>query len=275
VRVAKTEVLDLGDNTIQPVFSNDGKYLLFISQKGLQYYDLKNRTSYQIASAGSDYCMDRDGNIRYRLDSFEKGIRLNSVYLYNTKTKNTTKILENKRLDTVPKITVHGVYYIENDVVKSSLSKSSDISIPVVFSYDRSILLFSNGITKKLRPVGDEKFYIWPSISPDNTKLCFVDKDDLYITDLNGTIYTFVKEARAPKWSPDGKWITFMRDSDDGYRFTASEIFILRVKDNAIFQMTYTEDRIEMSPSWSPDGMQIICEDAANDEFVLLTLEIR
>jgi len=30
-----------------------------------------------------------------------------------------------------------------------------------------------------------------------------------------------------------------------------------------------------MSPSWSPDGKQIVCEDVENDEFILLTLDLR
>lgn len=275
MRVAEIEVLDLGTNTIQPVFSDDGKHLLFTSLEGLQYYNLTKKTSSRIADAGYDYSMDNEGNIRFRVDSFDKGLRLNSVHLYDTKTKTITKILMNKRLDVVPQITDHGVYYIENKKVKTNLSKSISKSKPIAFSYDRGILLYSNGTTKILRPVGDEKFYIWPSVSPDNKQLCFVDKNDLYITDLNGTIYTSVKEARAPKWSPDGKWIVFMRDSDDGHKFTASEIFVLRVADSAVFQLTDTADRIEMFPSWSPDGTQIICEDAANDEFILLTLDLR
>lgn len=271
----ETQVLDLGTNTILPVFSDDGKYLLFTSTEGLKYYDLTKRTSSRIADMGYDYSMDNAGNIRFRVDSFDKGLRLNSVLLYDIKTKTTTKILENKRLDVVPQITDHGVYYIENETVKTNLSKSVSKSKPVVFSYNRSLLLYSNGATKILQPVGDEQFYIWPSVSPDNTQICFVDKNDLYITDLNGAIYTFVKEARAPKWSPDGKWITFMRDFDDGYHFTASEIFVLRVADGMIFQLTDTADRIEMSPSWSPDGTQIVCEDAENDEFILFTLDLR
>jgi len=275
VRVLKTEVMDLGDRTIQPVFSADGKYLLFASSKGLQCYDMAKKTSFQIAAAGTDYSMDIHGNVRYRVDTFDKGMKMNSVYLYNINTKSRTQLLEKKRLDVVPKITETGIFYIENNDLKNTLSKSTTISKPVVFSYDRSLLLLNNGATKKLRPLGNDKFYIWPSISPDNSKMCFVDKNDLYVTDLNGSVLISEREARAPRWSPDNKWIVFMRDFDDGHQFTASEIFVLRVNDGKTFQLTNTEDRIEMFPSWSPDGRQIICEDAANDEFILLTIELR
>jgi len=275
VLVSETQVLDLGTNTILPVFSDDGQYLLFNSLEGGSYYKLSNKETSVFAASAYDYNMDNEGNIRYREDSFVEGLRMNSVKVYNSKSSETEIILDKKRLDVIPRITQHGIFYIENEVLKTDNALSKANSKPIVISYDNGLLLYSYGTAKMMHPVGDEQFYIWSSVSPDNSMISFVDRNDLYVIDLNGNIKFSVDEARAPKWSPDGKWIAFMRDSDDGHVFTSSDIYVLRVEDQKVFRLTNTEDRIEMSPSWSPDGTQIVCEDAANDEIILLTLEIR
>lgn len=64
-----------------------------------------------------------------------------------------------------------------------------------------------------------------------------------------------------------------MRDLDDGHTFISSDIFVVRVEDRQVFQLTNTDDRMEMYPSWSADGNKITCEDAQNDVLLILTLE--
>lgn len=275
VTVTDTKVLDLGHNTIQPVFSEDGKYLLFNSTEGAKAYELKDGKAITFSESAYDYTMDADGQIRFREDSFIDGRRMNSVKVNDINSGKTTTILDKKRLDIIPKITDHGVYYIEKDVLKSDNTLAKSVAKPVVFSHDRSLLLYSYGTAKTLKPAGEDKFYIWPSISPDNSKIVFVDINNLYVCDMNGKVQFHINDARAPKWSPDGKWIAFMRDYDDGHVFTSSDIYVLRVSDQAIFRLTETEDRFEMNPSWSPDGQQIVCEDVANDNILILTLDIK
>lgn len=275
VSVTQIQTLELGTTAMRPVFSADGNQILFTSSNGLFYHDLNMKHSTRFADSGYDYTMDHKGAIRFRVDTYENKFKLNSIHLYQSDTKATEIILDKKRFDVLPAITDHGIYYVEQKQVKNDFAKANAISKPVAFAYDHAIMLYSYGTTKIMKPAGEDKFYIWPSVSPDNTQLCFVDRNDLFITDLDGNVQSVIKEARAPKWSPDGKWIAFMRDSDDGHTFISSEIYVVSKDGKTIIQLTDTDDVIEMSPSWSPDGKQIICEDAANAELILLTLDIQ
>ncbi len=230
VEVAKIEVLDLGTNTIQPVFSQDGQYLVFGSTQGGSYYNLKDKIISHFAESAYDYSMDAEGDIRYRVDTFVDNLRRNSVKVYDSKINKTSTVIDKKRLDIVPKVTDHGVYYIEKEILKTDNALSKAASKPVVFSYENALLLYTYGTAKMLKPAGEDKLYVWPSVSPDSKMISFVDVNDLYVTDMNGNILFTVNEARAPKWSPDGKWIVFMRDSDDGHVFTSSDLYVVILK---------------------------------------------
>ncbi|MCK5519775.1 MAG: PD40 domain-containing protein, partial [Candidatus Marinimicrobia bacterium] len=79
-----------------------------------------------------------------------------------------------------------------------------------------------------------------------------------YISDISGKILTDLGDAHAATWSPDGKYILYMKDIDDGYRVTDSEIWIASLDGNHHWQLTDTPDKIELYPRWSLDGKYII-----------------
>ena len=107
VKVTKIEVLDLGTSAIMPVFSEDGDHLVFSSMEGGSVYDLKDGKTTRFSASANDYSMDAEGKIRYRVDSYVDGLRMNSVMLYDTKLNETTTLLDKKRLDIIPNITDH------------------------------------------------------------------------------------------------------------------------------------------------------------------------
>jgi len=274
VRIIDTQVLELGNNALQPVFSADGKYILYGSDDGLYSYQLKEKKATRFAESGYDPVMDDQGVIRYRTDIYTNGYRVSSFPVYDSKTKRTDLPIKNVRLESAPKITNHGVYYIENNAIKNNFAKATQTSKPVAFTLNNKIVLYSYGTSKILTPAGDHP-HLWPSVSPSQDRLCVVGGNDLYICDLNGNILSEIKNARAPQWSPDGKWIAFMRDSDDGYTYTASDIYLVKADGSDLIQLTDSEDLIEMYPQWSPDGKQIICDNPVDGKPILLTLEIK
>ena len=274
VRIIDTQVLEIGNDAIQPVFSADGNYILYGSDDGLYNYQLKEKKATRFADSGYDPVMDEDGVIRYRVDNYNKGYRLSSISVYNTKTKETEFVVKNKRLDSSPIITNHGVYFIEKDVIKNNFAKATQSSKPVAFTLNNQVVLYSYGTSKILTPAGDRP-HLWPSVSPTQDKLCVVGGNDLFICDLNGNILSETKDARAPQWSPDGKWIAFMRDKDNGDTYTGSDIYLVSADGNELVRLTDSIDRIEMYPQWSPDGKQIICDNPVDGKPILLTLEIK
>lgn len=95
------------------------------------------------------------------------------------------------------------------------------------------------------------------SWSPRGDRLAFVQRtgaDDgwIYTASVDGTDIQFLTEGNRPSWSPDGKYITFVRPRRPG---TYGDIFIIDSEGKGLKQLTYN---IEADgPSWSPDGHHI------------------
>jgi len=129
-----------------------------------------------------------------------------------------------------------------------------------IYIENRKIVLIKDGEKNLLEPFG-KGIYIWPSLSPDGTKLLFTKGGKgTYISDLQGNILQEIGYANAPKWSTDGNWLVYMKDHDDGTDFTASDIFVYSVKDKKEYRITATDDRIEMYPSWNEEMTKIVFE---------------
>jgi dipeptidyl aminopeptidase/acylaminoacyl peptidase len=102
-------------------------------------------------------------------------------------------------------------------------------------------------------------------ISPDGKHVVFVFtstdwKDNRYDRQLwlskNGEepfqlTNNLKNNSNNPKWSPDGKWISFISNRDD-----KNQLHVIRVAGGEAFQITNSETGIS-NYEWSPDGSQI------------------
>lgn len=82
-----------------------------------------------------------------------------------------------------------------------------------------------NGLTITLAPNGMNASYIWPSVSPDGTKLCYyVAGNGCWVSNLDGSNPQYIAHAcRAAQWY-DNNTLVAMADEDDGNFTTASAI---------------------------------------------------
>ena len=96
--------------------------------------------------------------------------------------------------------------------------------LPVLSINRGQLMITLNGKTRQLSPNGTEYSYMWPSLSPDGTKVLFYQAaHGAYVCDLDGKNVRKVGQMRAPIWYDDNT-IVGMLDKDDGEFIYASTI---------------------------------------------------
>ena len=127
----------------------------------------------------------------------------------------------------------------------------------LAYARDSLIVVQTAAGERAWQPLGPGH-YIWVSLSPDRRHVLFRKAGrGSYVMDLEGNILAALPGLNAPQWSPDGAFVVGMRDADDGYRITASDIVISDWRRGREIPVTQTDGSIEMYPAWSPDGSRI------------------
>ncbi|HEU4794197.1 MAG TPA: hypothetical protein VFT02_01120, partial [Pyrinomonadaceae bacterium] len=123
--------------------------------------------------------------------------------------------------------------------------------------------------------------FVWigdPQVSPDGSRIVFVrvtvnDKKDGYNTAI-WSVATASGETRqltngprdtSPRWSPDGKYLVFMRTPEVQGRVEPAQLYMLSLMGGEPFQFT-TLPRGTNGPQWSPDGKFIAFYNSATPE---------
>jgi Tol biopolymer transport system component len=108
-----------------------------------------------------------------------------------------------------------------------------------------------------LAPLAEAQ-YLNLSPSPDRKKFAFeVMGGNLYVMNVDGTGLVDLGEGHRPQWAPDSEYLVYMITEDDGHRYLASAIYIIRTDGSEKTRVTFTGDKIEMNPSWSVDGNKV------------------
>lgn len=254
-------------NFYYPTVSSDGKGILFTSEnrKGLWYKNFNSNMITMVSdapAAGYEPAFNQaDNEIIFREDSFANGRRISSLVSFNLLTSKSVVLDEGIRdLKICRSHSTFSHYLKESEAeplsIKNSLQKnrSSDILVTIE---NTKIIIYENNVKRILDPLGDGN-YIWPSLSPDKTKLVFTCAGKgTYVSNLEGKVLTKIGYANYPSWSPDGSWIAFMKDIDDGVKVISSDIIVTDLKSGKFFNLTADGKNISMYPNWGNTNSEI------------------
>jgi len=235
LQVGNVEKINIPQSSTAKVaaISPQGDYLLLTNDRnsGLTRFDLASgqaRTITTADGAGYDVKISPDGqNIVYRETSInDKHLRMTSLHTANLATGETAEVLKptHDLQGYVANATTVG--YVNRGKFKAQAigSQKADKKVPVLSINKQQLMMTQNGKTRVFSPNGTSHSYIWPSLSPDGTKvLYYVCGMGAYVCDLDGSNVKRIGEMRAPKWYDDNT-IVGMLDKDDGEFIYASTI---------------------------------------------------
>ena len=191
--------------------SPEGDYILLTSgsNKGLQRYDLASQTMTVLSTAeGAGYNVQVNNNgkeVVYRETVVGKDhLRKHNLVRANlSKSKETT--------------------FAKGQRDMKHMATSDNLT--TVSIKDRLIVLTHNGLTTTLAPNGSHLSYIWPSVSPDGTKLCYyVCGNGCWVSNIDGSQPQYIGHGvQAAIWY-DNTTLVAMDSEDDGHFTTASTI---------------------------------------------------
>ncbi len=289
-KISVSEVTELTNNNSGefyfPKFSSDGTKVFFThsNYKGLFYYKIADKSIVNVTDdngAGYEFAVDDQSSaVYYRSDKYINGKKYSSLKACDLRSLKVKTIEADKRNLSTPKLlgNENVAYTIQNNLksldIKTYKQKSNLLSNskPFVQIENCKMALYQNGKKKLLAPLGNGN-YIWPSLSPDNSKILFtLAGKGTFISDLDGNILTKLGFADYPRWSPDGKWISFMADKDDGEKVISSDVYVASSDGAKKIQLTDSENVYEMYPEWSPAGNDLVVN---TDDGKILLLKLK
>ncbi len=259
--------------------SPDGSYILITTQhtEGLQKIDISTGKSTVLttaAEAGFETKISEDGKqilYRERIVDEEQFSHTKLMHL-NINTRETSVI--------VPQTRGLGGYTIKNNTVlavnqlqmrkKSVLGGTTvaQVDVPVLSISERQLMLTREGVTKTLSPNGTNESYIWASVSPDGTKVCyFLMSGGCWVANIDGS------NPRMVNWNlHEAKWynnnvLIGMEDKDDGHYYTASTIVLQSL--DGTRQVLTDGSEIAMFPYASADGKRIAYSTEEGNAYIM------
>lgn len=251
----------------QPRFSPDGGsvYLTNSSLDGIWRYERLTSRLTELTrdrASGDAYTLSEDGRrLSYRRTSYQGRDRRRLQEIVVMDVKNGSSRVTGTGEDlSEPLFDGDQVLYAAGARTKTLTGTPRSASVYIIGTESGGIAIVRNGAKSLLNPISGGS-YIWPSLSPDRTRLAARDirSRTTFVCTLDGTIIARLGRGNAPVWTRDGQWIICMEDKDNGHRITGSELVAIRADGSVRLQLTRTSDVAELFPSCSPVENKIIC----------------
>ena len=253
---------DVGSKVV--AVSGQGDFLLLTADdnSGLTKLDLSTGKAQNItraAGAGYDARVSPDGKrVVYRENSFTSGhLRMVSLRSINLGSGQSRELVAPTRNLQGVGINNQAALPVTRGQVtaKGFEGKVSDKSGVVLSINNRQLMISRNGKTRNLSPNGKDKSYLWPSLSPDGTKiLYYVGAEGAFVCNLDGSNVKPLGMMRAPQWWDDAT-VVGMYDQDDGEFVYASRIVATNLKGDK--QSLTPDSLIAMYPKVSAQAGKI------------------
>ena len=276
------------DAVLSPVFSPDGKNIAYTKNnyQGIWIYNLQTKSSFQLTdemAAGFAFKWSSDSkSILTRVAKYEDLKRYNAVKVFDISTKESKQLTDYKTMMPYLPQWADGdtkIYLPEktNDeiFVTDKSKKNFNQNSLIVFEKNNKLIVknLNDNAEQTFEPIKDAQ-YINLSTSPNETKLVFeLMGGNMFVINTDGTNLIDLGIGNRPRWSADGNKIVFQITQDDGYNFTASDIFSIKADGTQKINLTNTNDKLEMNPCFAPDGKAIVFDVVDDGSIYLMNIE--
>lgn len=255
LNVESVEKLNIPQNADSKIagISPDGSYVLITSQsnEGLMKFDLATGKVSTITTAvGAGY------NVEISADS--KEVTYREVTYAKDKSRLTSLVRQD--LATAKKSTlVKSTREMHQARVRRAIA-------PIVSIQNGELVLTVGTVTKVLSPNGQGLSYLWPSVSPDGSKIVYYVSGNVWVCNVNGTNPQRIGKFRAPQWY-NNSVVVGMNDQDNGHYVTSSEIVAYTLDGEK--QVLTNNTIMAMYPYVSADGSKIVCSTPVGEAYLI------
>ena len=255
LNVESVEKLNIPQNADSKIagISPDGSYVLITSQsnEGLVKFDLATGKVSTITTAvGAGY------NVEISADS--KEVTYREVTYAKDKSRLTSLVRQD--LATAKKSTlVKSTREMHQARVRRAIA-------PIVSIQNGELVLTVGTVTKVLSPNGQGLSYLWPSVSPDGSKIVYYVSGSVWVCNVNGTNPQRIGKFRAPQWY-NNNVVVGMNDQDNGHYVISSEIVAYTLDGEK--QVLTNNTIMAMYPYVSADGSKIVCSTPVGEAYLI------
>jgi tricorn protease len=192
--------------------------------------------------------------------------RTMNIFVYNTKTKTTSKVTDFKEYDCKFPSTNGKQIVFENGGYIYKLDPATKKAEKV------NIMLTSDNIYARSAILDGGKYLSAASISPDGRRVTVTARGEVFNVPAEKGVTKNITRTpgahdRSASWSPDGKYIAWLSDISG-----ETELYVQPTEGGEIAALTKNNDTYIRSFEWSPDGKYIVYGDRKN-RLTLLNVE--
>jgi Tol biopolymer transport system component len=279
LKLLKVETLPLGKSRswTQPCWSPDGKTIYYTASDfdGIWAYSTVVGMTVQITSdrgSGFGFSISSDGaRIAWRrtLSGALPGERLQEVVVRDIAGGTSSILVSGKSISVPSFVRSDVVYSVGNQLLGATAGVQRAGTVAILGIEETKIAILRDGVKSLIDPLGSGS-YIWPSLSPDGSKLVAYEMDrGAFVADPDGSHPFRIGRRDAPVWTRDGKWLIYMADKDDGHAIRSSEIAYVSPDGKLSGVLTSTSRRTEMYPQCSPVEDAIVCSTLEGEILVI------